>query len=61
MEFYLYSWKIFHLDLLGLTPGQVGLVLVYMFQIMSLFQWTVRQSAEVENLVSKVNLKLIIT
>ena len=38
-------------DYMSLTPGQVGLVLVYMFQIMALFQWTVRQSAEVENLV----------
>ena len=39
------------LDYMALSSGQFGLVLVYMFQIMALFQWTVRQSAEVENLV----------
>jgi hypothetical protein len=42
---------IFVKDYMGLTSGQVGIVMVYMFQIMDYFQWTVRQTAEVENLV----------
>jgi hypothetical protein len=46
------------LDYMNLHPGQVGLVLVYLFQILGYFQWTVRQSAEVENLV--IQLKLLI-
>ena len=38
---------------MNLTPGKVGLVLVYLFQILSHFQWSIRQSAEVENLVTR--------
>lgn len=31
--------------------GQVGLVLSYALTLMGMFQWCVRQSAEVENMV----------
>ncbi|KAB0372883.1 hypothetical protein FD755_015636 [Muntiacus reevesi] len=34
-----------------LTPGQVGLVLSLTLTLMGIFQWCVRQSAEVENMV----------
>uniref|UniRef100_A0A8D3CD89 Multidrug resistance-associated protein 4 n=1 Tax=Scophthalmus maximus TaxID=52904 RepID=A0A8D3CD89_SCOMX len=35
----------------GLGAGQVGLVLTYAVTLLGNFQWTVRQSAEVENMV----------
>lgn len=38
-------------DYLSLNPAQFGLVLTYIFEMMGLFQWAVRQSTEVENLV----------
>lgn len=38
----------------GLEAGQVGLVLTYAVTLVGNFQWTVRQSAEVENMVSPV-------
>nr|UOU03343.1 ATP-binding cassette subfamily C4-4-2 [Brachionus rubens] len=43
------EWKI-----LNLTSGDVGLMLVYLLQLVGLFQWTVRQSCEVENLMTSV-------
>ena len=36
---------------LDLTPGQVGLVLSLALTLMGMFQWCIRQSIEVENLV----------
>lgn len=38
----------------GLEAGEVGLVLTYAVTLIGSFQWTVRQSAEVENMVSWV-------
>ena len=35
----------------GLSGGLVGLTLTYAMALMGLFQWGVRQSAEVENQV----------
>ncbi|XP_060250609.1 ATP-binding cassette sub-family C member 4-like isoform X20 [Ovis aries] len=37
-----------------LTPGQVGLVLSLTLTLMGMFQWCVRQSAEVENMMISV-------
>lgn len=37
--------------LTGLEAGEVGLVLTYAVTLIGNFQWTVRQSAEVENMV----------
>ena len=34
-----------------LSPGEAGLILTYSILLLSSFQWGVRQSAEVENLV----------
>ena len=39
--------------LLGLNGGLVGLIMTYAISLMGLFQWGVRQSAEVENLVRR--------
>lgn len=39
------------LALLELDAGSVGLVLTYAVTLMGMFQWGVRQSAEVENMV----------
>ena len=41
----------FVIVLLDLSGGLVGLTLVYSIHLSSLFQWAVRQSAEVENQV----------
>ncbi|KAM6893505.1 ATP-binding cassette sub-family C member 4-like [Xenentodon cancila] len=38
----------------GLEAGQVGLVLTYAVTLIGNFQWTVRQSAEVENMMTSV-------
>ncbi|KAF6715600.1 Multidrug resistance-associated protein 4 [Oryzias melastigma] len=38
----------------GLEAGQVGLVLTYAITLVGNFQWTVRQSAEVENMMTSV-------
>lgn len=35
----------------GLGAGEVGLVLTYAVTLVGNFQWTMRQSAEVENMV----------
>lgn len=37
-----------------LDAGQIGLILLYISQLTSLFQWTVRQSAEVENQMTSI-------
>ena len=34
------------------NPGNLGLTLTYSIALLSTFQWAVRQTAEVENLVS---------
>lgn len=39
------------LPILALDAGQVGLALSYALTLMGMFQWCVRQSAEVENMV----------
>lgn len=42
----------FNLLLLELDAGSVGLALSYSVTLMGMFQWSMRQSAEVENMVS---------
>ena len=37
-----------------LNSGQMGIMLVYICQLLGLFQWAVRQSVEVENLMTSV-------
>lgn len=37
---------------LALDAGQVGLALSYALSLMGMFQWCVRQSTEVENMVT---------
>lgn len=39
-------------DVVDLDPGSVGLALTYAVTLTGMFQWGVRQSAEVENMVS---------
>nr|XP_039260104.1 multidrug resistance-associated protein 4-like [Styela clava] len=41
-------------SLLNLNPGEIGLVLTYTASLIGMFQWGVRQSAEVENLMISV-------
>jgi ATP-binding cassette, subfamily C (CFTR/MRP), member 4 len=41
-------------NFLEINSGLVGLLLIYNIQLSALFQWTVRQSAEVENLMTSV-------
>ncbi|KAI8899502.1 P-loop containing nucleoside triphosphate hydrolase protein [Globomyces pollinis-pini] len=41
-------------DFAGLSPSWVGLVISYVLQLVGTLQWTVRQSAEVENLMISV-------
>nr|XP_039260100.1 multidrug resistance-associated protein 4-like isoform X1 [Styela clava] len=41
-------------SLLNLHSGEIGLVLTYTASLISIFQWGVRQSAEVENLMTSV-------
>lgn len=45
---------IFLKDNLGIKPGQIGLLMVYLFQLFDLFQWCVVLSTMVENLVKKI-------
>ncbi|CAF0703150.1 unnamed protein product [Brachionus calyciflorus] len=42
------------LNILNVSSGDVGIMLVYLLQLVGLFQWTVRQSCEVENLMTSV-------
>ena len=39
---------------LTISPGQVGLMMIYLNKLLGLFQWTIRQSCEVENLMTSV-------
>lgn len=41
----------FFSDITGLEPGAVGLALSYAVTLTGMFQWGVRQSAEIENMV----------
>lgn len=45
---------IFLKDLLGIGSGQIGIMLVYLCQMLPIFQWCLRQSCEVENLMTSV-------
>jgi hypothetical protein len=36
---------------MNIDPGQIGLALVYLFQILASFQWAVTTSIQVEKLV----------
>ncbi len=38
-------------DLLKIDPSQVGLILIYTFQIINLFQRAIRQAADTETMV----------
>ena len=38
-------------NITGLEPGAVGLALSYAVTLTGMFQWGVRQSAEIENMV----------
>lgn len=50
-----------HVYLSGLEAGEVGLVLTYAVTLVGNFQWTMRQSAEVENMVrSEAHLSLFL-
>ncbi len=42
------------LDYLGINPGQISVMLVYLFNMLPAFQWVMRQSCEVENLMTSV-------
>ncbi|RNA19405.1 multidrug resistance-associated 4-like, partial [Brachionus plicatilis] len=41
-------------DYLGLKPGQVGLLMVYLFQLFHLFQWSIALWTNVENLMTSI-------
>lgn len=45
----------------GLGAGEVGLVLTYAVTLIGNFQWTMRQSAEVENMVRADRLSSLVT
>nr|UOU03341.1 ATP-binding cassette subfamily C4-1-2 [Brachionus rubens] len=45
---------IFLKDNLGIKPGQIGLLMVYLFQLFDLFQWCVVLSTMVENLMTSI-------
>lgn len=38
--------------LLDTNSGKAGIMFVYLVQLVGLFQWSIRQSCEVENLVN---------
>lgn len=42
---------VYFFDNTGLEPGAVGLALSYAVTLTGMFQWGVRQSAEIENMV----------
>lgn len=44
-------------DITGLEPGAVGLALSYAMTLTGMFQWGVRQSAEIENMVRTFTFK----
>lgn len=44
-------FTLFFPDIIELEPGAVGLALSYAVTLTGMFQWGVRQSAEVENMV----------
>lgn len=44
----------------GLGAGEVGLVLTYAVTLVGNFQWTMRQSAEVENMVRSEGLSFFL-
>ncbi len=41
-------------DYLRISPDQIGILLVYLFRTLPMFQWCCRQSCEVENLMTSV-------
>jgi len=41
-------------DRLGISQGQIGIMLVYLCHMLPIFQWCMRQSCEVENLMTSV-------
>lgn len=41
-------------DSLHNNSGQIGIMLVYLCQLLNLFQWTIRQSCECENLMTSI-------
>lgn len=43
-------------DFAALDPGSVGLALSYAMTLTGMFQWGVRQSAEIENMVRRFTL-----
>lgn len=43
-------------DIAELDPGSVGLALSYAMTLTGMFQWGVRQSAEIENMVRRFTL-----
>lgn len=45
------GFKTCYLVVIELDAGSVGLALTYAVTLMGMFQWGVRQSAEVENMV----------
>lgn len=47
-------------DMAELDPGSVGLALSYAMTLTGMFQWGVRQSAEIENMVSPFPLGLLL-
>ena len=49
------------IEYLNLNSGVVGLMLIYLCQLIGLFQWTIRQSCEVENLVKMKYSRFLIT
>lgn len=50
--------KIRPLDVSEMEPGAVGLALSYAITLTGMFQWGVRQSAEIENMVRSTSTKL---
>nr|QUF59454.1 ATP-binding cassette transporter Abcc4-1 [Brachionus angularis] len=45
---------IFLKDNLGIEPGQIGLLMVYLFQLFDLFQWCIVLTTYVENLMTSI-------
>lgn len=51
---------VFFGDIAELDPGAVGLALSYAMTLTGMFQWGVRQSAEIENMVRIFTLNCIL-